>query len=214
MTKRTLSDEGKEVIQNKVAQNPNVSGPYNIGKWSDDEHERFLEAIKIYGNLWKKVRDCVGTRSCAQIRSHCQKFFRRKRNMKIQELRKTNRLKGMVFLVIEEYYNYANSSSRHTDTSFGSRPTVTKPINCENKAGLKSPKTPPETPSYDDPGILISNDFPGEPNDLSLEIICNEEILPIGADVHENNLQFNEPESYQQENDLSVNNPYYELYPY
>eukprot|EP00826_Nyctotherus_ovalis_P022512 TRINITY_DN1743_c0_g2_i10.p4 TRINITY_DN1743_c0_g2~~TRINITY_DN1743_c0_g2_i10.p4 ORF type:complete len:126 (-),score=30.17 TRINITY_DN1743_c0_g2_i10:499-876(-) len=114
MTKRVSPEESKDLIQSKVAVNNTEFNTYNVGKWTEDEHERFLKAIKIHGNLWKKVGDCVGTRSCAQIRSHCQKYFRRKRNMKLQELRRTNRLKGMVFLVIEEYYNYA-SSNKHDE---------------------------------------------------------------------------------------------------
>jgi len=115
MTKRAASEENKDFVQNKVTQNNSGSTTHHTGKWTEDEHERFLKAIKIYGNLWKKVKDCVGTRTCAQIRSHCQKYFRRKRNMKIQELRRANKLKGMVFLVIEEYYNYASCTNKYSE---------------------------------------------------------------------------------------------------
>lgn len=47
------------------------------GRWTKEEHQRFVEAIKIYGKSWKKVEEFVGTRSGAQIRSHAQKFFLR-----------------------------------------------------------------------------------------------------------------------------------------
>lgn len=47
------------------------------GRWTKDEHQRFVEAIKIYGKNWKKVEDYIGTRTGAQIRSHAQKFFLR-----------------------------------------------------------------------------------------------------------------------------------------
>jgi len=47
------------------------------GRWTKDEHTRFVEGLKIYGKNWKKVEDHVSSRSGAQIRSHAQKFFNR-----------------------------------------------------------------------------------------------------------------------------------------
>lgn len=33
------------------------------GRWTRDEHFRFLEALKLYGKEWKYVQTHVGTRS-------------------------------------------------------------------------------------------------------------------------------------------------------
>ncbi len=77
------------------------------GKWTEEEHKRFLKALEMYGNCWKRVEEFVGTRSCAQIRSHCQKYFRRLRNKALQELRRSNQLHGKVFIVTKEYFNYS-----------------------------------------------------------------------------------------------------------
>ena len=52
-------------------------GNKTAGRWSKDEHIRFIEAIKMYGKNWKKVQAFIGTRSGAQIRSHAQKFVNR-----------------------------------------------------------------------------------------------------------------------------------------
>jgi hypothetical protein len=30
-------------------------GNYNNGRWSKDEHFRFLEALKLFGKEWRKV---------------------------------------------------------------------------------------------------------------------------------------------------------------
>lgn len=45
------------------------------GRWTDEEHERFLEGIELYSKDWKKVTAHVGTRISAQVRSHAQKVL-------------------------------------------------------------------------------------------------------------------------------------------
>lgn len=42
---------------------------YN-GRWTDEEHNKFLDALRRFGKNWNKVHKYVGTRSSAQTRSH------------------------------------------------------------------------------------------------------------------------------------------------
>ena len=53
----------------------NFNDNYSSGRWKEDEHKRFLEAIIKYGNDWKEIEKYVKTRSSTQARSHAQKFF-------------------------------------------------------------------------------------------------------------------------------------------
>lgn len=47
------------------------------GRWTKEEHSRFILGLVNYGKNWKKVEELVGTRTGAQVRSHAQKFFNR-----------------------------------------------------------------------------------------------------------------------------------------
>jgi SHAQKYF class myb-like DNA-binding protein len=46
-----------------------------LGRWSDEEHYKFLEALRIYGKDWDKIQAHIGTRDAAHCRSHAQKFL-------------------------------------------------------------------------------------------------------------------------------------------
>lgn len=76
------------------------------GKWTYEEHNRFLQALDLFGNIWKKVEDYIGTRSRAQIRSHAQKYFRGMRAKILAHLKKTGQIRKAIFIVTREYRNY------------------------------------------------------------------------------------------------------------
>ena len=58
----------------------------NSGRWTLKEHILFLQALDKYGVKWKKFKTMIKTRTASQIRSHCQKFFKKLKNIKDEEL--------------------------------------------------------------------------------------------------------------------------------
>ena len=57
------------------SESPKCTQKIDKGRWRAEEHELFLQGIKLFGRDWKKIESLVGTRSSPQIRSHAQKYF-------------------------------------------------------------------------------------------------------------------------------------------
>ena len=67
------------------ATRPSMAQP-GVGKWTREEHQRYLQAIKVYPQgPWQSVANFVGTRSARQTQTHAQKhrekLSRRKRGL-------------------------------------------------------------------------------------------------------------------------------------
>ena len=93
------------------------------GRWSKEEHQKFLHGVKKYGRNWKLVEEYVGTRDSAQIRSHAQKYFNRlerefefqiPRSQNIQEPSEASKRKYSDNS-ISTYYSSPDSSSETND---------------------------------------------------------------------------------------------------
>ncbi len=82
-TKSELSANNLIKNNNKQRKNNISNIKYSCGRWKEDEHKRFIEAIIKYGNDWKQVQKYVRTRSSTQARSHAQKFFVKIKKAKI-----------------------------------------------------------------------------------------------------------------------------------
>ena len=67
----TVSQEKKQLREQKEK----VEVQKKLGRWTPDEHQKFLEALKIYGKDWEEIEKYVGTREISNIRSHAQKFL-------------------------------------------------------------------------------------------------------------------------------------------
>jgi len=57
--------------------------------WTEEEHQKFLEAIEKFGiKNSKSIADFVGTRTPTQVRTHAQKFFKKKPKNKVSGISK------------------------------------------------------------------------------------------------------------------------------
>jgi SHAQKYF class myb-like DNA-binding protein len=88
---KTLNENYKPIVKEKKNKKENIFSSTEIkgeneGRWNDDEHVKFLEAINIYGNNWREVQKYVKTRSSNQVRSHAQKFILKLKTFKDSSL--------------------------------------------------------------------------------------------------------------------------------
>lgn len=83
----------------------------NTGRWSFNEHIKFIEAIVEYGKNWREVQKYVGSRSSAQARSHAQKFFLKLKTIKNQNyiLSSNSKIKSLsdIIEIIKKKDEYA-----------------------------------------------------------------------------------------------------------
>ncbi len=99
---------------------PRSTGIKMRGKWTAEEHERFLEAMARFGNDWKRARVHISTRTAAQIRSHAQKYYEHMRKKEIRKARKDPRYRNALFVVTHEYW--------HVIPSFPSARPIMRPL--------------------------------------------------------------------------------------
>jgi SHAQKYF class myb-like DNA-binding protein len=84
--RKRLMKKTKNVVNANANENNRRVGKYfNTGRWTSEEHNKFLEALCVYGNNWRCVQNYIITRNSIQIRSHAQKYF-----MKIKNYLKCN----------------------------------------------------------------------------------------------------------------------------
>lgn len=72
------------------------SGQEHTGRWTREEHEAFLSALRVYGKEWKKVAAKVKTRTVVQTRTHAQKYFQ-----KLQKAMEQSGGKGVTDMDVE-----------------------------------------------------------------------------------------------------------------
>ncbi|GMF20741.1 unnamed protein product [Phytophthora lilii] len=81
------------------------------GRWTADEHERFLEGFRIHGHKWKRVQQVVRTRSVTQVRTHAQKYLLKVAKLKAEKKQGSNKTADMATLAAEQHTGPAAAES-------------------------------------------------------------------------------------------------------
>ena len=85
------------------------------GRWTEEEHNLFLEGIVKYGTVWKNVKKLIKTRTSVQVRSHAQKFYLKMKAYKDNELgidftvNSIKSIKDMIALIRLKNYDIKNT---------------------------------------------------------------------------------------------------------
>ena len=101
------------------------TGREHTGRWTRQEHEAFLQALRLYGKEWKKVAAKVKTRTVVQTRTHAQKYF--------QKLQKTMEQTGMEDITHVEMGTSSQTTTTTTTTAAGTPSVAMKPKKSERK---------------------------------------------------------------------------------
>eukprot|EP01032_Pedospumella_encystans_P008180 gene8180-9739_t len=65
------------MMQNEAHLEGEDGGEKTAGRWTQEEHNMFLEGLKQHQKQWKLIAEMVKTRTVVQIRTHAQKYFQK-----------------------------------------------------------------------------------------------------------------------------------------
>ena len=128
--KKQRNNDSKENENNDSNQNE-----YNSGRWTNEEHEKFIEGLLKFGNEWKKVESIIKTRSSTQARSHAQKFFlRMKKEISPKIISDQNLLIQYIINSSNNFKNYSEITQEQKEKLFSVIRSNLKPDEIQNKS--------------------------------------------------------------------------------
>ena len=96
ITNQNNRSKENDIIENEEIDNEDVN-KFHTGRWTNEEHMKFIDGILEHGNEWKKVQQIIGTRSSTQARSHAQKFFlKMKKEIRFEMMDKNKILESII----------------------------------------------------------------------------------------------------------------------
>lgn len=69
-------------LEGKYKKKDSLSFKSKEGRWTEEEQDKFLEGIVLYGINWKKIKCLIESRTAVQVRSHAQKYFQKMKSCK------------------------------------------------------------------------------------------------------------------------------------
>ncbi|KAG6597826.1 Myb-like DNA-binding protein [Phytophthora cinnamomi] len=105
---------------------PAPTTPITRGLWSEQEHEQFLHAMKMFPTgPWRSIAAFIGTRSIKQVQTHAQKYQqkinRRRRGLRKQKkkfVRPEHRVDAHATGCIQRVKNFTMQGSPRSPSAF------------------------------------------------------------------------------------------------
>ncbi|GMF10131.1 unnamed protein product [Phytophthora lilii] len=105
---------------------PAPATPITRGLWSEEEHEQFLHAMKMFPTgPWRSIAAFIGTRSIKQVQTHAQKYQqkinRRRRGLRKQKkkfVRPEHRVDAHATGCIQRVKNFTVQGSPRSPSAF------------------------------------------------------------------------------------------------
>lgn len=177
--------ENSEII--KKNKKHKESKPFlNEGRWSTEEHTKFIEGLVEFGKNWKDVQKYIGTRTTAQARSHAQKFFLKLKMIKNPLINidfSNNNIKNLSD-ILEEIKRKNENNEDEKKFIINTLKNLSDTISNEsneinkirfNKIRIKKTKFKLENKNIENQNNSARNELINEIKDLSKNIELNEE---------------------------------------
>jgi SHAQKYF class myb-like DNA-binding protein len=193
--------EGEDPLGGREPVTVCAPGAEHTGRWTRQEHERFLTALKRYGKEWKKVAAMVRTRTVVQTRTHAQKYFQ-----KLQKQMATGvNLETALEMTMDDsdYESGEEGGSRYGSRGASKRRTQKPP----------PPPRPParRPPPHEMPPPSVPEEDPADQDDDSMDEEYAFDDMDMDDDDDEEMSEENAAEAIQM---VRGQNPHPQLYPH
>jgi len=74
------------------------------GRWSADEHSKYIKAVELFGKNWKKVSAYVETRTPSQVKTHARSLENAKKREKKKKKKKKEERVAYDYLAKKKAY--------------------------------------------------------------------------------------------------------------
>lgn len=172
-----------------VSPSPTPTSPVTRGLWSEQEHEQFLHAMKMFPTgPWRSIAAFIGTRSIKQVQTHAQKYQqkinRRQRGLRKQKkkfVRPEHRVDAYATGCIQRLKNFTVQGSPRSPSSFPV--SAMSPMSSFGQLLMGD-----GSPVASDAGSIISNFSSSSFDDLDVDLdldslLCEVEPLPFTPEV-------------------------------
>ena len=183
------------------------------GRWTKEENKKFIEAFIENGKKWKIIQKYVESRTCAQTRSHAQKFLLKLKSISNEEFNFKNDSIKNLNDILEEIKK--KKGIKNLDDNDDKKYLIDILLNlsercCENNStGNNNKNNINDISSNDDTKpININNNKSIDEEEIKKSNVNNNELIEDKSDKKENNEEIN---NKNEKNEYWENNYSYEI---